>query len=108
MHKNSIPDKIISFLTEYPGRSNREIAQGIAVNENNIRGELYKLKKKGFIFGCAKDGWYTDEDLRNQLQRKKEIATDVLEECYALFKNCENEKNKIQIARIITDLLKKF
>ncbi len=108
MQKNSIPDRIISFLTEYPGRNNREIAQGIAANENNIRGELYRLKKKGFIFGCAKDGWFTDEELRKRIQRKKEIAEDILEECYLLFKNCENEKNKIQLARIITDLLKKF
>ncbi|KYM49691.1 hypothetical protein MWG07_11700 [Fusobacterium necrophorum] len=108
MQKNSIPDRVLTFLNEYPGRNNQEIAQGIGANEKNIRFELHKMKKKGLILGSDKDGWYTDEELQKKIIRKKEIAQNVLEECYILFKQTENERNKIQLARIITDLLKKI
>jgi DNA-binding transcriptional regulator PaaX len=108
MRENSIPSKVIAFLNEYPGRNNKEIAQGIGTNEEYIRFTLQKMKKKGLILGSNKNGWYTDEELQKRLARKKEIANDVLEECYAIFKISENEKNKIQLARIITDLLKKI
>ncbi|CAL7916090.1 hypothetical protein [Fusobacterium necrophorum] len=42
MQKNSIPDRVLTFLNEYPGRNNQEIAQGIGANEKNIRFELHK------------------------------------------------------------------
>lgn len=46
MRENSIPSKVIAFLNEYPGRNNKEIAQGIGTNEEYIRFTLQKMKKK--------------------------------------------------------------
>lgn len=108
MRENSVANRIVAFLNESPGRNNKEIAQGIKVDQDSVRYALYHLKRKGYIFGSNKVGWMTDEDLKGQIQRKKEIAENVLEECYSLFENSQSEKNKIQLARIIVYLLKKY
>ena len=100
-------EKIIAFLNENPLRTNKEIAEGVGITESNIRSVLYKMKKSKMI---KKDNglWITDDNFQKKQKRKVEIADYIIEDCFIEYQNTQSLKDKIKLANIIIELLKKY
>ena len=105
-------NEILAYLRENPRATNKEIAEELKMDSDNVKATIWKLKDKGYIEvlgqGVTRTITVLKEMPASKHSYKKEIIETMIGKYMEDFEDCGTLNDRIEVGKVILRLLEKL